>query len=405
MQGISNKPINLKIFSPNVLNLTLVDLPGLTKVAVGDQPEDIEQQIKEMLYSYITQDNTIILAVTPANQDIANSDALKLARKVDPQGDRTIGVITKLDLMDEGTDARDILENRFLPLKKGYVGVVNRSQKDIDTRKDIKQALAAEREFFLTSPYRKMAAKMGTKYLQQVLNTELKAHIRNKLPDIKAEIVKKSREVDEDLENLGYNEEDAKDSSRLIYRMLVDFTDQMFSKIDGSGDLIDVSEVSGGALINRAFFHDFNSIYNEAFTGGENIDRQISLTIANLHGLRNAIFIPEEAFGKISRILLDEYKPSVKSCVGHIRKLLDAVFEDSLTVLAKYPGLREEVMRLVNTELSKNESLTNLQLQTHIEAQKSFMNTNHPDFQHLLNSNRSEDETEPSFQPGCFIFL
>ena len=106
MQGISSKPINLKIFSPNVLNLTLVDLPGLTKVAVGDQPEDIEQQIKEMLYSYITQDNTIILAVTPANQDIANSDALKLARKVDPQGDRTIGVITKLDLMDQGTDAR-----------------------------------------------------------------------------------------------------------------------------------------------------------------------------------------------------------------------------------------------------------------------------------------------------------
>ena len=73
-----------------------MDLPGLTKVAVGDQPENIEQQIKEMLYSYICQENTIILAVTPANQDIANSDALKLARKVDPQGDRTIGVITKV---------------------------------------------------------------------------------------------------------------------------------------------------------------------------------------------------------------------------------------------------------------------------------------------------------------------
>ena len=119
LQGISNKPINLKVFSPHVLDLTVVDLPGLTKVAVGDQPGDIQQQIKEMLYSYITQDNTIILAVTPANQDIANSDALELARMVDPQGDRTIGVITKLDLMDEGTDARDILENRFLPLKKG----------------------------------------------------------------------------------------------------------------------------------------------------------------------------------------------------------------------------------------------------------------------------------------------
>jgi len=64
-------------------------------------------------------------------------------------GIRTIGVITKLDLMDEGTDARDILENKLLPLRRGYIGVVNRSQKDIEGRKDIKAALGAERKFFL----------------------------------------------------------------------------------------------------------------------------------------------------------------------------------------------------------------------------------------------------------------
>jgi dynamin GTPase len=51
--------------------------------------------------------------------------------------------------MDEGTDARDILENKLLPLRRGYIGVVNRSQKDIEGRKDIKAALAAERKFFL----------------------------------------------------------------------------------------------------------------------------------------------------------------------------------------------------------------------------------------------------------------
>ena len=269
LQGISKKPIHLKIFSPHVLNLTLVDLPGLTKVAVGDQPEDIEQQIKEMLYSYITQHNTIILAVTPANQDLANSDALKLARKVDPQGDRTIGVITKLDLMDEGTDARDILENRFLPLKKGYIGVVNRSQKDIDTKKDLRAAMEAEREFFLTSPYKKMASKMGTKYLQQVLNKELSNHIRSKLPEIRAEIIKKSKEVDEDLKDMGYSEEDKpEESSRLIYRALQSFTDQVHSIIDGNGDDVNIHEVTGGALINRAFYHDFSSYFNDSFREG-----------------------------------------------------------------------------------------------------------------------------------------
>ena len=63
---------------------------------------------------------------------------------------RTIGVLTKLDLMDEGTDAHEILENKIFPLRRGYVGVVNRSQKDIDGKKDIRAALAGERKFFLS---------------------------------------------------------------------------------------------------------------------------------------------------------------------------------------------------------------------------------------------------------------
>lgn len=97
--GISPQPINLRIYSPNVLTLTLVDLPGLTKVPVGDQPRDIEKQIREMLTKYISKSACIILAVTAANTDLANSDGLKMAREVDPEGTRTIGVLTKVDLM------------------------------------------------------------------------------------------------------------------------------------------------------------------------------------------------------------------------------------------------------------------------------------------------------------------
>ncbi len=97
--GISPIPINLRIYSPNVLTLTLVDLPGLTKVPVGDQPKDIEKQIRDMILKYITRPNAIILAVTAGNTDLANSDGLKMAREVDPEGTRSIGVLTKIDLM------------------------------------------------------------------------------------------------------------------------------------------------------------------------------------------------------------------------------------------------------------------------------------------------------------------
>lgn len=71
-----------------MLNLTLIDLPGMTKVPVGDQPPDIENQIREMLMTFISKETCLILAVTPANSDLATSDALKLAREVDPSGAR-----------------------------------------------------------------------------------------------------------------------------------------------------------------------------------------------------------------------------------------------------------------------------------------------------------------------------
>lgn len=165
-KGISHMPINLKIYSKKVLNLTLVDLPGITKVPIGDQPKDIEAQIRNMIFHYIEKETTIILAVTAANTDLTNSDALQLAREVDPEGKRTIGVITKLDLMDKGTDALDMLMGRVVPLRLGYIGVVNRSQADINSKKSISSALDGERDFFASHPaYRNVASRCGTQFL------------------------------------------------------------------------------------------------------------------------------------------------------------------------------------------------------------------------------------------------
>jgi replication fork clamp-binding protein CrfC len=99
-KNISDEPISLTIYSPNVVDLTMVDLPGITKVPIRGQPADIEDQIKRITYKFISQKNALILALTAANTDVANSDALKMAREVDPDGERTIGVVTKIDLMD-----------------------------------------------------------------------------------------------------------------------------------------------------------------------------------------------------------------------------------------------------------------------------------------------------------------
>lgn len=173
-----------------VLNLTLVDLPGITKVPIGDQPSDIEHLIRAMIMRFISSPRAIILAVTAANTDLANSDALKLAREVDPDcetltlsaitsglicmmytGDRTLGVVTKIDLMDRGTNALDILLGKVIPLKLGFIGVINRSQEDINNKKKIHESVTAETNFFQKHPaYRSISSRLGTSFLAKSLN-------------------------------------------------------------------------------------------------------------------------------------------------------------------------------------------------------------------------------------------
>ncbi|XP_038687876.1 dynamin-related protein 1E-like [Tripterygium wilfordii] len=201
---ISPVPIHLSIYSPNVVNLTLTDLPGLTKVAVEGQPESIVQDIENMVRSYVEKPNSIILAITPANQDIATSDAIKLSREVDPRGERTFGVLTKIDLMDKGTDALEVLEGRAYPLQNPWVGIVNRSQADIYKNVDMIAARQREREFVSTSPiYGHIAHNMGSEYLAKLLSKHLESVIRARIPGILSLINRSIYELEEELNYLG----------------------------------------------------------------------------------------------------------------------------------------------------------------------------------------------------------
>ena len=184
-KGVNHNPISLTIHSPHVVNLTLVDLPGLTKVPVKGQPQDVMDQIHQMVVKYISMPSTLILALTAANMDIANSDALQLAREIDPNGERTIGVVTKIDLMDEGTDAVDLLRGNIYSLKLGYFGVKNRSQKQINDKVSILEAIQNEKEFFSKHKvYSGFSEKLGITYLTESLNKILVHHIQRTIPSL-----------------------------------------------------------------------------------------------------------------------------------------------------------------------------------------------------------------------------
>ncbi|XP_078124777.1 dynamin-2 isoform X2 [Sander vitreus] len=381
-KGISSNPINLKVYSPNVLNLTLIDLPGMTKVAVGDQPVDIEHQIRDMLLKFITKESCLILAVTPANTDLANSDALKIAKEVDPQGLRTIGVITKLDLMDEGTDAKDILENKLLPLRRGYIGVVNRSQKDIDGKKDIRAALAAERKFFLSHPgYRHMAERMGTPHLQKTLNQQLTNHIRDTLPGLRSKLQSQLLSLEKEVEEYkNFSPDDPTRKTKALLQMVQQFGVDFEKCIEGSGDQVDTNELSGGAKINRLFHERFPFELVKIVFDEKELRREISHAIKNVHGVRTGLFTPDLAFEVIVKKQIVKLKTPCLKCIDLVIQELINTVRQCTNKLSSYPRLREETERIVTTHVREREGKTKDQVLLLIDIELSYINTNHEDF-------------------------
>ncbi|XP_037036297.1 dynamin isoform X3 [Bradysia coprophila] len=394
-KGISNIPINLRVYSPNVLNLTLIDLPGLTKVPIGDQPADIENQIKAMIFQFIRKDTCLILAVTPANTDLANSDALKLSKEVDPQGVRTIGVITKLDLMDEGTDARDILENKLLPLRRGYIGVVNRSQKDIDGRKDIHAALKAERDFFLShSSYRHLAERLGTPYLQRVLNQQLTNHIRDTLPGLRDKLQKQMLALEKEVEQFKhFRPDDPSIKTKAMLQMIQQLQSDFERTIEGSGSaLVNTNELSGGAKINRLFHERLRFEIVKMSCDEKDMRREISFAIRNIHGIRVGLFTPDMAFEAIVKKQIAQLKEPILKCIDLVVQELSSVVRLCTDKMSRYPRLREETERIITTHIRQREQLSKEQILLLIDFELAYMNTNHEDFIGFANAqNKSEN--------------
>ncbi|KAM7410307.1 hypothetical protein PAMA_001650 [Pampus argenteus] len=387
-KGLSAIPINLRLYSPHVLNLTLVDLPGITKVPVGDQPTDIEYQIRDMIMQFICKEHCLILAVTPANIDLANSDALKLAKDVDPMGQRTIGVITKLDLMDEGTDALQILENKLLPLRRGYIGVVNRSQKDIDGKKDIKAALLAEEKFFLSHPaYRHMAARMGTPYLQKILNQQLTNHIRESLPAFRDHLQSQLLAVNKEAEEYKqYSPDDparrTKTLLQSVQRLAVDFE----KLIEGSGDKVDTINLSGGARINRIFHERFPYELVKIECDERRLRQEITYAIRNIHGVRTGLFTPDLAFEAIVKKQILRLKVPCLKCVDMVsQELITTVFQ-CINKLNSFPKLRDMTEKIITTEIQEQDSKCRDQVLLLLDIQLAYINTKHEDFTGFTNA-------------------
>lgn len=285
--------------------------------------------------------------------------------------------------MDHGTNALDILTGRVYPLKLGFIGVVNRSQQDIQINKPLAEALQQEKDFFRHHPaYRNMANRCGTQYLAKTLNTTLMAHIRDRLPDIKARLNTLMGQTQQELASYGDAAFTGKEHrGSLILQLMTRFASSFTSSIEGSSDEISTKELCGGARI----YYIFNSVFGNSL---ETIDPNQNLSILDIRtairnstGPRPSLFVPELAFDLL-------VKPQIKLLEVPSQRCVELVYEELIKIchtcggmeLSRYPRLQGRLIEVVSELLRERLGPCSSYVESLIAIQRAYINTNHPNF-------------------------
>jgi hypothetical protein len=285
--------------------------------------------------------------------DISTSDGLLMAMEVDPTGDRTIGVLTKVDIMDRGTNCKAILMNEEIPLKNGYVALKNRSQQEIMDGLSIKDALVREKEYFINNPiYRFMAHNeyFGIEVLVEKLKRLFFEHLKKFLPSIYLGLKLKIKECQEVLETFGtdylmyHNETDKHTFTISLINQFSDCVERLFSsKMAKLEDNITSHKIRMHAI-------DFLQKYSKDYKPSEKANNEdIIRILKQTEGDRLPGFPESEViFSLLSEeiILLQD---EVKEYLDEINSLSSTALKNILTkMFSRFPKLLDRTEELLN---------------------------------------------------------
>ncbi|KAM7401748.1 hypothetical protein PAMP_017036 [Pampus punctatissimus] len=333
--GISHDLISLEIASPDVPDLTLIDLPGITRVAVHGQPENIGEQIKLMIERFIKKQETISLVVVPCNVDIATTEALKMAQQVDLDGERTLGILTKPDLVDKGTEDTvvNIVHNEVIHLKKGYMIVRCRGQKDITKKMTLAKAIERENAFFNDHVHFKTLFNEGyatVPKLAEKLTIELVHHIQKSLPRLEEQIKKKLKQTQEELERYGNGPPpDAAERLCFLIDKVAAFTHDAISLTTGEKLKFGVNIFS---ILRKEFAAWKDTTDNSGTTLNWNIEKEVALFEHKYRGRELPGFINYKTF---ESIVQEHIKHLEEPAVQKLKRVAEIVKKE-LFKLAQY---------------------------------------------------------------------
>ena len=385
-KNIIDKPIVLNVYSQTCPDLTLVDLPGVTRVPIGDQPKNIEEITKNMARRYVDDPLTIILCVIAANSDIATSDGLMLAKEIDTSGTRTLGVLTKLDIMDAGTDARKALMNEEIPLKLGYVGVKNRSKQDLNNKISMAETARKEKEFFKSHPaYKNLpAGHLGTDVLINKLTKIYFRIIRENLPRIVKAINERLKTAEEELQSLGQPmpTDDAGKMS-LLWNMINEYCDVFRKVLQGkyNNKRVNFLEGEGGfkiKILYKKLLEEFTGDY-KATAGYSDENINYALTIHEGDSIPG--FPSVDAFIYLLRPQLEKLKDPIEECFQEVFQYLDflsgKIMEKTFT---RFPQAINDMTDLVSNYLMEERDKTKYLIDSIVDMEINYLFTNDYDY-------------------------
>ena len=385
-KNILDKPIVLNVYSQTCPDLTLVDLPGVTRVPIEGQPHNIEEITKNMAIRYIEDPLTIILCVIAANSDIATSDGLKLAKEIDTTGSRTLGVLTKLDIMDAGTDAKKALMNEEIPLKLGYVGVKNRSKLDLNNKISMAETARKEKEFFKTHPvYKNLpAGHLGTSVLINKLTKIYFKIIRENLPRIVKAINERVKTAEEELQGLGQPmPTDEAGKMSLLWNMINEFCDMFRKVLQGkvNNKRTNFLEGEGGfkiKILYKKLLEEFTDDY-KATAGYRDEDINYALTIHEGDSIPG--FPSVDAFIYLLRPQLEKLKDPIEECFQEVFQYIDflsgKIMEKTFT---RFPQAINDMTDLVSNYLIEERDKTKYLIDCVVDMELNYLFTNDYDY-------------------------
>ena len=235
-RAFSRDVLSIEIAGPGRPHLTLVDLPGLIHSENKMQSKEDVELIRGLVDDYLKEKRTIIMAVVSAKNDYANQIILKKCRDVDPKGHRTIGIITKPDFLEPGSENEaswlELAENKDIFFELGWHMLKNRSDKESD--KSFEERNAAEKSFFSQGSYRDLSQDiLGIDTLRTRLSQLLYKHLKTELPALQKELNDKHRDVCRELEQLGEKRSTPQEQRRSLMGISTTYQDIVKAAVNG----------------------------------------------------------------------------------------------------------------------------------------------------------------------------